>query len=115
MTHEELSDFIREQDALLRTVKKLEYTDRERVYARMIKLGEEYGEVCDAVLAYFGDQRSDKLETEKAKETLEGELADVVIVVYLLATALEVDMDKALLEKMKHIREKHNVTLKRSL
>ena len=111
MTLEDLQDFIREQDQLLRKVKDTGYSDRERVYARTIKLGEEYGELCDAVLGSFGDQRSDKLSGED-RENLEGEFADVVIVAYLLAECMNVDMSKALTTKMQKIREKHNKILK---
>lgn len=111
MDNQKLKDFIHEQDQLLRKVKTLGYSERERAYARMIKLGEEYGELCDAVLGAFGDQRRDKI-SKKDRENLEGEFADVVIVAYLLAECMDVDMDKALTAKMKMIRTKHNKILK---
>ncbi|MEK7452657.1 MAG: MazG nucleotide pyrophosphohydrolase domain-containing protein [Patescibacteria group bacterium] len=105
MTLEIFQKFIDEQDALFRAVKDSNKTDRERVFARVIKLGEEYGELCDEVLASVGDQRKDKLDE---KHDLEGEFADVVIVAFMLAKAMNIDMKKALINKMQKIKDKHN-------
>jgi|CXWL01.1.fsa_nt_gi NTP pyrophosphatase (non-canonical NTP hydrolase) len=110
MTLEELQAFIDEQDEILRRVKTMNQTDRDRIYARTIKLGEEYGELCDAVLGSFGDQRQDKLD-DSDRENLKGEFADVVIVAYLLAKAMDIDMTDALKQKMEKIRSKHNKIL----
>ena len=108
MTLEALQQFINEQDTLLRAVKDSSQTERERIFSRVIKLGEEYGELCDEVLASAGDQRKDKLSKD---HDLEGEFADVVIVAFLLAKAMRVDMKVALANKMRKIREKHNKQL----
>lgn len=109
MTFEEFQNFIDEQDALLQSVKSASGSQRERVFARTIKLGEEYGELCDEVLASVGDQRKGKLEE---LHDLEGEFADVVIVAFLLAKAMDVDMRTALKEKTQKIRSKHNRQLR---
>lgn len=111
MTQNEFQTFIDEQDAILNATKPSDFTQRDRVFARTIKLGEEYGELCDEVLGSTGDQRKDKLEG-KSREDLEGEFADVVIVAYLLAKSMDVDMEKALEQKVTKIREKHNKILK---
>ena len=108
MTFEELQDFIDVQDTLFRSVKDTNQNERERIFARTIKLGEEYGELCDEVLASVGDQRKDKLGDS---HDLEGEFADVIIVAFLLAKAMDVDMGDALSKKIKNIREKHNKQL----
>lgn len=108
MTLGSLQRFIDEQDTLLRSVKTTSETDKDRIFARTIKLGEEYGELCDEVLASVGDQRKGKLD---GKHDLEGEFADVVIVAFLLAKAMNVDMSSALENKIKKIREKHNKQL----
>lgn len=105
MTLEQLQQFIDEEDELFKKVKDTNQTERERIFARTIKLGEEYGELCDEVLAYVGDQRKDKLNE---KHDLDGEFADVVIVAFLLAKSMNVDMKKALENKIRKIREKHN-------
>lgn len=108
MTLETLQQFIEDQDALFRAVKDSSQTERERIFSRVIKLGEEYGELCDEILASTGDQRKDKLSD---KHDLEGEFADVVIVAFLLAKAMNVDMKSALENKMQKIKEKHNKQL----
>lgn len=109
MNLETLQQFIDEQDKLLRSIKYTNYTDREYIFARVIKLGEEYGELCDEILlASEGDQRKDKLND---KHDLEGEFADVVIVAFLLAKAMNIDMKVALAKKIEKIKEKHNKQL----
>jgi NTP pyrophosphatase (non-canonical NTP hydrolase) len=110
MTIEEFQQFINEQDELFRRIKDTNQNERERVFARTIKLGEEYGELCDEVLASVGDQRKGKLVKEKAGD-LEGEFADVMIVLFLLAKAMNVDVMRALEYKTQKIREKHNKEL----
>jgi NTP pyrophosphatase (non-canonical NTP hydrolase) len=107
MTFEEFQKFINEQDAFFRSL-NLDRDDTRETFARTIKLGEEYGELCDEILASAGDQRKDKLD--KPHE-LEGEFADVVIVAFLLAKAMNVDMQEALQEKIVKIRTKHNKQL----
>lgn len=107
MTFEELEGFIESQDALFRSLK--DQNERDRIFARTIKLGEEYGELCNEVLASVGDQRKDKLNGEA--RDLEGEFADVVIVAFMLAKAMRIDMGTALAKKIKTIKEKHNKQL----
>lgn len=109
MTFEEFQHFIDQQDALFKSVKAVEQNERERIFARTIKLGEEYGELCDEVLASVGDQRKGKLDEV---HDIEGEFADVVIVAFLLAKAMNIDMQKALGQKIERIKEKHNKQLK---
>ncbi|HYF28781.1 MAG TPA: MazG nucleotide pyrophosphohydrolase domain-containing protein [Candidatus Paceibacterota bacterium] len=104
MTFEEFQAFIDAQDALFKSVNK-GGQGTEAIFARTIKLGEEYGELCDEVLAAAGDQRRDKMRAER---DLEGEFADVVIVTFLLAKAMGVDMPEALRQKIEKIKEKHN-------
>lgn len=104
MTIEELQKFIDEQHEFFRKVKK--QTKKDRIFARTIKLGEEYGELCDEVLASVGDQRKTKLVKEKVGD-LEGEFADVVIVTFMLAKAMDVDIMQALDHKVKKIRERN--------
>lgn len=78
--------------------------------ARTIKLGGEYGELCDEILATLGDQRRDKLEKHE-KDGLSDEFADVLIVTFLLAKMMNVDLMQALDHKVHKIREKHNQQL----
>lgn len=110
MTFEDLEQFIDEMDLLFSKRKDVDYSQREVIFARTIKLGEEFGELCDQVLAFVGDQRKNKL-MENGTQELPGEFADVVIVAFLLAKAMDIDMRQALEQKMQKIREKHSKQL----
>lgn len=109
MTLESLQQFIDEQDALFRSLHIGGETDKERIFTRTIKLGEEYGELCDEILSSLGDQRKSKLEEQ---HDLEGEFADVVIVTLLLAKSMNIDISSALERKIQKIKEKHNKELR---
>lgn len=110
MTIEEFQKFIDEQDALFRSVKTASQTERERILARTVKVSEEFGELCDEVLASMGDQRAGKMDGRSA-EDLADEFADVVITTFLLAKSMDVDMMDALARKVEKIKAKHNKQL----
>lgn len=110
MTIEEFQKFIDEQDELFRTTKTLNYTERERILARTVKLSEELGELSDEVLAALGDQRTGKMG-ERDTGSLADEFADVVIVAFLLAKSMDVDVMNALAHKVEKIKAKHNKQL----
>ena len=75
--------------------------DQEKwVYAQTVKLGEEVGELNEAVLAHFQRQRSSKAHKEY---DLEGELADVILATFVLSHQLGVDVLPALEQKMAKI------------
>lgn len=83
------------------------YVDTEkRILARTVKLTEEVGELCEEVLSHCAFQRREKLEG-KDKDNLPGEFADVVIVAFLLAKTMDVDMVQALSDKMEKIKTRH--------
>ncbi len=104
MIFEDFQKFIEEQHQFFRKLKK--QTKNDRIFARTIKLGEEYGELCDAVLASVGDQRKGKLVKGKPGD-LEEEFADVLIVLFMLAKAMDVDVMKATNGKVAKIRKRH--------
>lgn len=111
MTFEKFQQFITEQDALFNKLKGTNKNKRERIFVRTIKIGEEYGELCDQVLASFGDQRRGKLE-RKNNVHLSDEFADVMITTCMLAKAMDIDILEALGHKIEKIRKKHNKQLK---
>ncbi|MBM3271885.1 hypothetical protein FJY94_01195 [Candidatus Kaiserbacteria bacterium] len=80
-------------------------TSLERTYAQLAKLGEEYGELCEAVMAEAGHQRADKL-AQHSHEKLAAEMADVVLVVFILAEKMGVDLPDALEKKISVIHER---------
>jgi NTP pyrophosphatase (non-canonical NTP hydrolase) len=106
MTVEELQKFIDEQDEFFRARRAGDFSEREHVFARTIKLGEEFGELCDQVLASIGGQRKDKLAVQEA-DALKDEFADVLITTFMLAKAMNVDIMQALDHKVKKIRERN--------
>jgi NTP pyrophosphatase (non-canonical NTP hydrolase) len=74
--------------------------DKEKArLARMVKLSEEMGEMADHILALSGLQRKDKMENFSRK-ALAGEFADLIITTFLLAKSADVDVVKALDEKI---------------
>jgi NTP pyrophosphatase (non-canonical NTP hydrolase) len=78
---------------------------REKAFARTVKLTEELGELCNEVLAANGDQRSEKLETT-SNRNLEDEFADVIITTLLLAKTMNVNIEKALEQKIEKINQR---------
>jgi NTP pyrophosphatase (non-canonical NTP hydrolase) len=67
--------------------------------ARTVKLSEEMGELADRILALSGLQRKEKLENFNKKD-LSGEFADLIITTFLVAKSADVDVIKALEEKI---------------
>ncbi|MEK7613347.1 MAG: MazG nucleotide pyrophosphohydrolase domain-containing protein [Patescibacteria group bacterium] len=74
-------------------------TPKELVLTRLAKLNEEVGELAGEILSTHGHQRKAKLD-KHSKETLESEFADVIISALSLAHAANIDVEKALQEKM---------------
>lgn len=78
-------------------------SQKEMAYGRMVKTTEEVGELSDAVLDYFGRQRSDK---DHNADNLALEIADVIIAVSILAKAFNVNVENALHTKMTKIKKR---------
>lgn len=76
---------------------------KEMAYGRMVKTTEEVGELSDAVLDYFGRQRSDK---DHNADNLALEVADVIIAVSILAKTFNVNIEEALQTKIAKIRKR---------
>jgi NTP pyrophosphatase (non-canonical NTP hydrolase) len=74
--------------------------------AQTVKLGEEVGELHAEVLGALKYYRSDKAGRYRA-ETLAGELADVMVCVALLSRILDVDLAKAVCEKVLHLEARN--------
>ncbi len=73
-------------------------------YTILAKLMEELGELSEAILTFDSLQRSDKLE--ETKKNLEGELADVILTTLILSKELDVNIKKALQEKIEKINKR---------
>ena len=78
------------------------YDQEKRILHATVKSNEEMGELCDEVLKAIGAQHGNKMVGYK-KEQVENEIADVFFTVAILANLLDIDIEKAMLEKMKLI------------
>jgi NTP pyrophosphatase (non-canonical NTP hydrolase) len=75
------------------------------VLAQMAKLSEETSELANEILARYGFQRASKLEESK-RNSVEKELADTMIVLAMLADNMGIDLEKALTDRVEHIRKR---------
>lgn len=101
-----LLKFIETEDGRLKKYYSVCADQEKRILAQTVKLSEELGELCNAVLAFNSMQRKEKLDKYKA-ENLSEEFADVLITTLLLAKAMDVDMEKALDEKINKISKRY--------
>ncbi len=86
---------------------RFNYNDKEkRILARTVKIAEEVGELCNEVLASNKLQRKEKLDGHGRKE-LEEEFADVLFTTLLLAKTMDIDMEKAMEEKIKKVNKRY--------
>ena len=105
MDMKELLDFIAKEDEFLRN--HYGYPDNEkRILARTVKLGEEFGELCNEILAHNSFQRKEKLDKHD-KENIQHEFADVLITTLLLAKTMNIDIEKALETKIEKIKKRY--------
>lgn len=99
----ELREIIRKEKGTLINKSGVEETEKEKILLRVVKLNEEVGELCEEILNKFENQRVEKIFDEK---NLRGELADVIITTMILADKLNIDVEKALDEKVNYILER---------
>jgi len=106
MTLKGLKQFVKKEDRRLkRNFPNL--ANREKmVLARTVKLSEEVGELAAEVLAYHNWQRPSKL-INRQEPNLAHEFADVIITTMLIAEELGVDIELALIDKIKKIDKRY--------
>lgn len=89
--------------------RQLKYYPSDKIdpetYTRAVKLIEEVGELCAEILKRDSLQRKEKGENNS--EDLAEEMADVIITAFLLASRLDIDIEKALLQKMEKITKRY--------
>ena len=106
MTLKDLLDFIKTESERLNKY-YIDCTDQEKIIlARTVKLSEELGGLCDAILAFNSMQRKEKLENYNT-EDLSEEFADVVITTLVLAESVGVDIEKSLKKKIEKINQRY--------
>lgn len=78
-----------------------DFSKRERIFSRVIKLNEEVGELCEAFLV-----EEDKNQRQKEKNiNVDAELADVLICTLLLALDRDVSVWESVETKLNHVLE----------
>jgi len=66
----------------------------------MLKIGEEVGELMQAYLIYKKRCRQEKyLSPKEAKKSFAKELADVIGLVFIIVTVMDIDLDEAIDKK----------------
>ena len=94
------------QDQVKRDLENpLKLISHKRSLGRIVKLNEEIGELCEAVLCELGLQRKAKLNKYKRSQ-LQDELGDVIITTMLLAKELDIDVKKSIKKKIKKIEQR---------
>jgi NTP pyrophosphatase (non-canonical NTP hydrolase) len=74
--------------------------------AQAVKLGEEVGELHAEVLGALKYQRREKAGQYNS-DTLEGEIADAMVCLALLAQVLDVDLARAVNRKIQHLEARN--------
>lgn len=108
MKKSSLLDLQQQVKALAQPVTKfvsLSLKEKEVLY-ETVKLNEEVGELCNDILAVLSLQRKSKLKLFD-KRNLYVEFADVVLTTMQLANAMSVNLDRAVKDKLKKIKERN--------
>jgi NTP pyrophosphatase (non-canonical NTP hydrolase) len=71
----------------------------KRIFARTLKIVEEFGELADEILTSMHLQRSTKIENFE-HQNVEDEFADVLGSLLLLANELDIDIEKVMKRKI---------------
>ncbi|MFH0739637.1 MAG: hypothetical protein V1819_00785 [bacterium] len=82
----------------------LEHLEKDKIALNddylILKIGEEVGELMQAYLVYKKRCRPEKyLSDEEAKKGFAKELADVIGLVFAIATVMDIDLDQAIIKK----------------
>lgn len=104
----EFSEFKKFIEKIDKELKDASFALDKRILARAVKLSEEMGELCNAVLAHDNNQRKEKMEQYSAENASE-EFADIIITAFLLAKAMDVDVEKGLATKIEKIKKRFNI------
>lgn len=85
---------------------KLYSQTEKEILTKTVKLNEEVGELCNDILSILKLQRKAKLENFN-KTNMYQEFADVIITTIQLASVAGVDVERAVLEKLKKIENRY--------
>lgn len=102
MELKDFKDFVSKESDRLQDSYLKGYDLEKRILHAAVKANEEMGELCDVTLKKIGAQRKSKLE-ELDQQEIEDEIADVMITTGILAHLMGINVETALISKMKKI------------
>lgn len=85
---------------------ELRSPEERAILIQTVKLNEEVGELCNDILSILQLQRSSKLEKFE-KDNIYQEFADVLITLLQLAQYANVDVERAVKDKLEKIKSKY--------
>lgn len=80
--------------------------EESAILIQTVKLNEEVGELCNDILSILQLQRASKLQRFE-RDNIYQEFADVLITLLQLAHYANVDVERAVRDKLKKIKEKY--------
>jgi len=83
------------------------HKQKKKILTKTIKLNEEVGELCNDILSVLKLQRKSKLQKFDKRNFYE-EFADVLITTIQLASVANVDVERALDNKLKKIEVRYS-------
>jgi NTP pyrophosphatase (non-canonical NTP hydrolase) len=107
MNIQELSSFLASVQGALDEKFGKAWSQELQVLSCMTKLSEEVWELAEQIMLWRW--RQDDRKWAFAKEDMEKEIADVILSVWMIAHAMDIDLEQALSGKMKRIKEKFNI------
>ena len=105
MNLKNLQEIIKAQNVRTRPHFKLYSQQEKEILTKTVKLNEEVGELCNDILAILRLQRKAKLDKFDKRNMYE-EFADVIITTIQLASVANVDIERAVIDKVKKIDER---------
>lgn len=105
MEVKELVDFMKRTIWEGRYKHTTNFSEIGRKFAQMVKIGEEYGELCEQVSWVLWAQRKEKSD-RFSQEYLEDEFADVIYATIRLACLMNIDIEKALKNKKEKLKNR---------
>lgn len=85
---------------------ELKSDDEKAILIQTVKLNEEVGELCNDILSILQLQRASKLERFE-KDNIYQEFADVLITLLQLAQYANVDVERAVKDKLEKIKKRY--------
>lgn len=101
--YQEISDFLNTRWPLK--------DKQQQIFARIMKLVEELGELSDEILTSMNLARDSKI-AKFSRENMEDEFADVLASLILLANELDIDVEKVMRKKIDFTRDRFEMKAK---